>query len=231
MKRSIFFSLALFSMAMFLTVGLSAAAPEKDPEKAPPLKEKEKPKSAPDKMPDKAKLFPPLSKEVPESIEDLRAIEMQVQKVLDKVLPCTVCVLIGAGSGSGVIVTEDGIVLTAGHVSKEPGTMGFVVTQDGKRLRAKSLGRNGGIDSGMMKILDRGPVPVRRDGQIVQNEGGTVVHRRGPSRRPQAQSRHGGARGPDTRQQQFVHPHRLLPGRRRFGRAALQHARRGHRHP
>ena len=105
MKRSIFFSLALFSMAMFLTVGLSAAAPEKDPEKAPPLKEKEKPKSAPDKMPDKAKLFPPLSKEVPESIEDLRAIEMQVQKVLDKVLPCTVCVLIGAGSGSGVIVT------------------------------------------------------------------------------------------------------------------------------
>ena len=37
--------------------------------------------------------------------------------------------------------------------------MGFVVTQDGKRLRAKSLGRNGGIDSGMMKILDPGPFP------------------------------------------------------------------------
>ena len=50
-------------------------------------------------------------------------------------------------------------MLTAGHVSGQPGTNAFVILQNGKRLKAKSLGRNGGIDSGMMQILEGGPFP------------------------------------------------------------------------
>ena len=54
---------------------------------------------------------------LPENIADLRAMEKQVQAVLEKVMPCTVGVLVGPGQGSGVIVNAEGIVLTAGHVS------------------------------------------------------------------------------------------------------------------
>src|SRR5262249_13246673 len=51
---------------------------------------------------------PALDKATPESIDDLKAIQQQVKKVLEKVLPCTVCVLVGGGSGSGVLISEDG---------------------------------------------------------------------------------------------------------------------------
>jgi S1-C subfamily serine protease len=98
-------------------------------------------------------------KPVPESIEDLRAIEKQVQAVLEKVTPATVGVQVGPGQGSGVIVSADGLVLTAGHVSVKPGENATIILPTGKRLRAKTLGRNGGIDSGMIKIIDEGPFP------------------------------------------------------------------------
>src|SRR6266542_2618228 len=57
----------------------------------------------------------------PESIEELKALEATVKKVVEKTSPCTVGILIGMGAGSGVIVSEDGLVLTAAHVSGEPG--------------------------------------------------------------------------------------------------------------
>src|SRR4051794_32462638 len=55
-----------------------------------------------------------LIKSVPENLEDLRAIEQQVKRVLAKVMPATVGLRLGSVAGSGVIVSEDGYVLTAG---------------------------------------------------------------------------------------------------------------------
>src|SRR5271163_4026038 len=52
-------------------------------------------------------------KSAPDNIEDLKAIQEHVRKVLDKVIPCTVGVKIGSAQGSGVIVSKDGLVLTA----------------------------------------------------------------------------------------------------------------------
>jgi serine protease Do len=103
-------------------------------------------------------LPPVFSKANPENLDDLRAIEKQVQKVLAKVVPCTVCVRAG-GSGSGVLVSADGLVLTAGHVSGEPGRVVTVVMPDGKTHKAKTLGGNGTIDSGMVRITDKGTWP------------------------------------------------------------------------
>ena len=79
-------------------------------------------------------------------------MEMHTQKVLQKVIPAVVGVRVGQGQGSGVIVNEEGFILTAGHVSGKPGQTAIVILPDGTKLRAKTLGQNKGIDSGMVKI-------------------------------------------------------------------------------
>src|SRR5947209_8070316 len=80
---------------------------------------------------------PALDKPVPESVDDLRALQKQVKAVLAKVVPCTVGVVVGGASGSGVIV-KDGYVLTAGHVSGEPGKSATVILPDGRRIKGKT---------------------------------------------------------------------------------------------
>lgn len=92
----------------------------------------------------------------PESIDDLKAIQDHTKKVLEKVVPCTVGVQVGGASGSGVIVSKDGFILTAGHVSGRPGQKCTIILHDGKRIEGKSLGRNSGIDSGMFQITTPG---------------------------------------------------------------------------
>ena len=111
----------------------------------------------PDRTKDKP-LPAAFAKANPENLEDLKAIEKHVQEVLKKVIPCTVCIRAG-GSGSGVIVSEDGLVLTAGHVSGQPGRTVTIITPDGKSHKGKTLGGNGTIDSGMVKITDPGKWP------------------------------------------------------------------------
>ena len=76
------------------------------------------------------------------SVGDLKSVESQVQNLVDKTLPCTVCIQSarGGGSGSGVTVSADGLVLTAAHVTQAAGEDLFVIFPDGRRLKAKSLG-------------------------------------------------------------------------------------------
>jgi serine protease Do len=93
-----------------------------------------------------------LDKPVPENVADLRAIQERVQKVLARVVPCTVAVRIGPGNGSGVIVSKDGYVLTAGHVAGVPDRDVDIILSDGHRVRGKTLGINYGIDSGLIRI-------------------------------------------------------------------------------
>src|SRR5262249_38672096 len=91
------------------------------------------------------RLPPALEKSAPESVEDLRAIQKQVRAVLAKVMPATVGVRIGQAQGSGVIVSKDGIVLTAGHVSGQPGRQVTLIFPDGKTVKGKTLGANAGV--------------------------------------------------------------------------------------
>src|SRR4051812_46516085 len=71
----------------------------------------------------------------PETVEDLRKIETQVEKIIEKVMPCTVCVRFPGSSGSGVFVSKEGHVLTAGHVSGQPGRDVTLVLHDGKTVK------------------------------------------------------------------------------------------------
>jgi serine protease Do len=112
-------------------------------------------------VPDKAKDKPlpaVFRKPNPENLEDLKAVEKHVKEILAKVLACTVCIR-STGSGSGVIVSADGLILTAGHVSGEPGRDITIVMPDGKNYKGKTLGGNGTIDSGLVRIIEKGTWP------------------------------------------------------------------------
>jgi len=100
-----------------------------------------------------------LAKAAPENPQDLLIIQNHVKQVLAKTVPCTIGLRIGGSSGSGVIVSKDGLVLTAGHVSGDPGRECQILMPDGKKYKGKTLGRNAFIDSGMIQITDKGEFP------------------------------------------------------------------------
>ncbi len=104
------------------------------------------------------------SKELPRNIDDLRAIEQHVQQLAKRLSRCTVGIRIGAGQGSGVIIDKEGYVLTAGHVSGQPGRRVNIILHDGRIVKGKTLGANRGIDSGLIKIIDEGEYPYAEKG-------------------------------------------------------------------
>jgi serine protease Do len=89
-------------------------------------------------------------------VRDLRALQAQVQAVVAKVSPAVVGLRVG-GQGSGVIISPDGLVLTAGHVASAPGRDVIVILSNGKFARGTSLGVNYERDSGLVKILEPPP--------------------------------------------------------------------------
>jgi serine protease Do len=103
-----------------------------------------------------------LNKPAPADLSDLRAIESQVTKIADRVRQSTVAIIVGDSQGSGVIVTENGLVLTAGHVISIPGRKVTVVLSDGRRIAGHALGVNTASDCGMVQITDRGPYPASK---------------------------------------------------------------------
>ena len=96
----------------------------------------------------------------PETLADLKAFEAHVKKLVERVSPMTVGVVVGEAAGSGVIVSNDGYVLTAGHVSMKPNLDATIILPEHDRgVKSKTLGINNGIDSGMMKITEEGSWP------------------------------------------------------------------------
>ncbi len=94
----------------------------------------------------------------PTNVEELKALQSRVKQVVAKVTPSTVGILVGMGAGSGVIVSEDGLVLTAAHViGSKPGTEVRVVLPDGTLVHGKTLGVNPKTDSGMLRITEKPP--------------------------------------------------------------------------
>lgn len=102
------------------------------------------------KIPDEVQSV--LALRYPRNVEQLRLLQQQVQRVAKRTMPATVGVLVGQGAGSGVIVSADGLVLTAGHVIGKADRRAKVLLPDGRRLTAVTLGANHGIDAGMLQI-------------------------------------------------------------------------------
>ncbi|MBU4400277.1 MAG: S1C family serine protease, partial [Planctomycetes bacterium] len=102
--------------------------------------------------------------EAPKDLAGYKAMETRVKEVVAKVLPAVVGIRVGGASGSGVIVSEDGIVMTAGHVVGKPGQDVTFIFHDGKTAKGKTLGMSMPTDVGLMKITDPGKWPVAPQG-------------------------------------------------------------------
>lgn len=99
-------------------------------------------------------------KPAPESLEDLREIEARVEAVAALAAPATVSLEIGrSGSGSGVIIGDEGYILTAAHVILEAGELIQVRFPDGTVETAKTLGLDHQNDAGLAKLQGEGPWP------------------------------------------------------------------------
>lgn len=111
-------------------------------------------------------LPPALRKPVPESVEELRAIEERVRSLIDDLRAVTVGLRRGPAQGTGVIVSTDGYVLTAAHVSGPSGRQVTIIRNDGQVLKGVSLGSDTNTDAGLVKITESGTWPVAKVGDV-----------------------------------------------------------------
>ena len=95
-----------------------------------------------------------------ESVDDLRKVEEALLMVTAKATPATVLIQselsrFGRSSGSGVVVSEEGLVLTAAHVVDGQQVVALVFP-DGTETKGKVLGLNYTRDSAMVQITEEG---------------------------------------------------------------------------
>lgn len=98
-------------------------------------------------------------KKVPENRHDLDAIQQHVKESLPAARRATVCIDLGNGSGSGVVVSPEGLILSAAHVTSGVGKEFTVIFEDGRKVKAESLGLNSSVDCAMAKIIEPGTYP------------------------------------------------------------------------
>lgn len=96
---------------------------------------------------------------VPQGVADLVAMEKRVREVVKRIMPSIVAVQVDEAQGSGVIISREGFILTAGHVIGESGKRAGVIFSDNKRSRGETLGADHNMDSGLLKISREGPWP------------------------------------------------------------------------
>jgi len=150
--------------------------------------------SAPAADPAPSEKWDPARTTAPENLAELKALQATVKGVVDKCTPATVAVLYGASAGSGVIVSDDGLVLTAAHVIRDydtpkkgslegrplpfkSGKSVKIMLPDGTKVDAKTLGINEGMDSGMVQITTKGPkdgkwpfLPIAKSGNLPKGQ-------------------------------------------------------------
>lgn len=94
------------------------------------------------------------------TLEDLINLESKVTAVADETMSATVALVSSktGSSGSGVIVSKDGLILTAAHVIQGMKEVD-VYFSDGKKWLGKVLGANYSKDIGMVQMVEAGPWP------------------------------------------------------------------------
>ena len=88
------------------------------------------------------------------TVDQMKEMETKVKQVVAKDTPAVVS-LMGIGAGSGTVVSADGIILTAAHVTKGNEHMD-VIFPDGHKEKAKVLGADYRRDVSLVKIEKAG---------------------------------------------------------------------------
>ena len=96
-------------------------------------------------------------KQVPTSVEDLLDIQARIQEIIPQVRSSVVCIEAEDGAGSGIVVSADGLILSAAHVIGESGRTMKIIFPDGSEVYALSLGGSELSDAGMLQIVGKGP--------------------------------------------------------------------------
>ncbi len=103
---------------------------------------------------------------------DVDALQKQILATIEKVSPATVSIRSRGSGFSGVVVTPEGHVLSAGHAVR-PGETYRVVFPDGKTYSAKGLGASADLDCALVKIEDGKDLPYVKMGdssRLVPNQ-------------------------------------------------------------
>lgn len=100
----------------------------------------------------------------PAHAESLKDRQLRVLETVTKVGPAVVAITGSSregmmGSGSGVIVSKDGLILTAGHVLAATGTDLLITLPGGREVKGKSLGRDMNRDAALAQITEPGDYP------------------------------------------------------------------------
>jgi serine protease Do len=116
------------------------------------------------------------AREPARDLNDLGRLEARVAAASGLALPATVALLSDrtGSSGSGVIVSDDGLILTAAHVVQGAESM-LVVFPDGKQVQSKVLGANYSKDIAMCRITTPGKWPAVNMGASKSLEAGDWV--------------------------------------------------------
>ena len=86
------------------------------------------------------------------------SLDTSIESVSAKVLPSVVSIAFtgqkGSGTGSGIVISKDGVILTNNHVVAEAADGGSLTVsfQDGRTASAKILGRDPGADVAVIKV-------------------------------------------------------------------------------
>ena len=96
--------------------------------------------------------------------------EESVIRVARQITPAVVGVSQGDASGSGIIIRNDGVVLTNAHVVGDARQV-TVTTADGRQLRGTVLGRDATVDVAVVRVTERN-LPLAPTGDSDQLEVG-----------------------------------------------------------
>ena len=106
---------------------------------------------------------------------DLRKLNKKLVSISKASTAATVSLVSNGagGAGSGVIVSKEGLILTAAHVVASLADEVIVIFPDGKRVAAEKLGGDFDRDAAMVRITDEGEYPfvkVGRSKDLLRNE-------------------------------------------------------------
>jgi S1-C subfamily serine protease len=102
--------------------------------------------------------------------------EQTIIRVAQQASPAVVLVERQGGSGSGVVIRRDGVILTNAHVVGEASTV-TVTLADGRRLNGQVLGRDPTVDVAVVRIpaTDAPVAPIGDSDQLVPGQTAVAI--------------------------------------------------------